>query len=110
MRLLRLLILIKMTYGNFLSATLPVSLRCREDLCRRVFNLLDRNQDGFIDHRDLAATFLSRGEMGSEDLRRLCSQAIAEVSSSSQLGFDEFLRLMVGSNSPIAATGFDGAL
>merc|ERR1719198_1858448 len=34
------------TYGDFLAATLPRTLRCREDLCRRVFTLMDRNRDG----------------------------------------------------------------
>merc|ERR1712183_1237130 len=84
------------TYGNFLSATLPLSLRCREDLCQRVFHLLDRNHDGFIDQDDLMATFLSKERMRDREFCKLCRSAITEVSGSSEklrLNFEEFLSI-----------------
>lgn len=99
------------TYSHFLSATLPLSLRCREDLCRRVFNLLDQNRDGFLDHDDLEAIFLSvdsrEGRSGVR-LRQLCRKAIIEISGSpskTRIRFEDFLLVMVGSNSPIVASG-----
>ena len=98
------------TYGNFLAATLPQSLRCRVDLCQRVFRLLDQNRDGFIDEDDLAVTFLCKDKMGHKGFRKLCSQAILEVSGSDEktkIDFDDFLRIMVGANSPITAAGFE---
>jgi serine/threonine protein kinase len=85
------------TYGNFLAATLPHSLRCREDLCRRVFSLLDHNHDGFIDQDDLAATFLSKNKRKNAEFMKLCREAIIEVSGSPdrlQIDLDEFLHAM----------------
>lgn len=99
------------TYSSFLAATLPLSFRCREDLLRRVFNLLDRNGDGYIDEQDLAATFLSDKQKSETKFHELCSQAIVEVSGSAQkkqINFDEFLFIMIGNNKPIAADGFGG--
>eukprot|EP00913_Durusdinium_trenchii_P015872 g14917.t1 len=42
------------TYIEFLSATLPNKIRCNETFCRRVFELMDRNDDGYIDASDLS--------------------------------------------------------
>merc|ERR1740138_638079 len=82
------------TYGNFLAATLPHSLRCKEDLCRRVFSLLDQNHDGFIDQDDLAATFLSKEKQRNPIFLKLCRQAIIELpglAGKERLDIDEFL-------------------
>jgi len=92
-------------FGEFLAATLPDALRCKESLCRRVFSLLDRNRDGFIDQDDLAATFLGHNERHDRALKSLCGEMLAEVCSSSEtprLDFDELFHIILAGSTPIS--------
>jgi len=98
------------TYGDFLTATMPLSLRRREDLCRRAFRLFDHNKDGLIDEEDLAATFLGQEERDKESLLNLCRQAITEVSDSNEFGpeklsidFEQFFRIILNGHKAIFA-------
>merc|ERR1719461_186319 len=87
------------TYGDFLAATLPRKLRCRKDLCQRVFKLLDRNRDGVIDYQDLESIFLSRDERGSHSYKRLIRQAMeaaAGTCHAPKLNLEGFLKLVLG--------------
>lgn len=77
------------TYIEFLSATLPRSIRCDENFCRRVFEMVDRNGDGFIDASDLSQAF-----MAGEDHRGVCRESLAEVSQSERISWEQFLKLM----------------
>jgi len=98
------------SFGTFLAATLPKTVRLREDLCRHAFNLLDQNHDGFIDQQDLAVVFGSEEKKSTKELNYLregCRQSIIEVSGSSKevrLDFDTFFKAIVGSPSSIAST------
>jgi len=97
------------TYSDFLAATLPRALRCREDLCQRVFSLLDRNGDGVIDSDDLESIFLSRDEQGSRSYTRLCRNAMEEAAGTShapKLKFDGFLQLVLGGRKVIPKKPF----
>merc|ERR1711862_997662 len=99
------------TYTNYLAATLPETLRCREDLCHTVFSLMDRNRDGYIDESDLAVTFMSNEKRNDAAFLKLCRDAMIEASGSPdklRLDFDEFLRIVVGNQEPITAKGFEG--
>lgn len=87
------------TYSDFLAATLPQTLRCREDLCLRAFTLLDRNRDGVIGSDDLESIFLSRDEQSSEDFQTLIGEAMQEAAGTSEnpnLNFEDFLKLVLG--------------
>lgn len=99
------------TYNSFLAATMPVCLRCREDLSRRVFNFMDKDKDGVIGVSDVATTFLSTENQNDEKYIKLCRDAVTEISGScnkKQIGFEEFLNHIVGSNSIIAGEYFEG--
>jgi len=92
-------------FGEFLAATLPDALRCSESVCRRVFGLLDRNRDGFIDQDDVAATFLAGTVKHDSAHLNLCREMLIEVCSSSQdarLDFDEFYRMILAGSTPIS--------
>jgi len=77
------------TYIEFLSATLPPSIRCNEQFCRRVFEMIDRNGDDFIDASDLSQAF-----MAGNDHRGVCRESLAEVNQNEKISWDEFLKMM----------------
>ncbi|CAK9023983.1 Calcium-dependent protein kinase 32 [Durusdinium trenchii] len=78
------------TYIEFLSATLPNKIRCNETFCRRVFELMDRNDDGYIDASDL-----SQALMAGNDHRGVCRESLAEVSQQEErISWQQFLTLM----------------
>ncbi|CAE7434394.1 CPK3 [Symbiodinium natans] len=76
------------TYIEFLSATLPRKARGDRNFCRRVFEILDRNRDGFIDASDLAQAFYS-----GKDEKGVCSESLAEICDG-QLSWKDFFELM----------------
>jgi len=103
------------TYGDFLAATLPHSLRCKEDLCRMVFSRLDQNRDGFIDSDDLVTVFLSdkSGEKSDERNLELCREALAEVASCDEvdrIDFAKFFDLMKGGHASAGSNGIDAVV
>lgn len=78
------------TYLEFLSATLPETIRFDEPLLRTVFGHLDRNQDGAVDAEDLAAAFRH-----GRDPDHVCREALREVCpGDARLSWPDFLRLM----------------
>lgn len=79
------------SYVEFLSATLPECVRRKENLCRVVFNILDRDADGFITIRDLATAFRH-----GEDKEGVCIETLAEVCGpGGRLTYDMFRALIV---------------
>jgi len=87
-------------YVEFLSATLPASVKFSEGLIRRVFDHLDRNRDGHLDARDLAEAFRH-----GRDPDRVCVEALAQVcNGSATLSWPAFRSLM-GLPEAIAAGG-----
>jgi len=94
-------------YCDFLAATLPRSLRCREDLCRRSFIMMDHNRDGVIDYDDLESVFLSRDEKEGPEFKRLVRDAMEEaagIGDAPKLEWDDFLSLVLGGHQVIPET------
>merc|ERR1712032_1198893 len=98
------------TYKWFLAATMPRSLRCRQDLCRRAFTLLDQNRDGVIDIDDLESVFLSKDEQDSHTYKTLIRNALEEaalressdaLSADPKLDFEAFSRLVLAGSQVI---------
>lgn len=78
------------TYLEFLSATLPRTIRCDERLVRIVFQHLDRGHDGYIDADDLAEAFKH-----GLDRDKICRHALEQVSGRGRkLSWQAFWRLM----------------
>jgi len=88
------------SFGEFLAATLPQSLRSREDLNRLVFDLFDQDKDGFISMGDIVEAFLDKHDQQDEDKLSQCRQLIAETSNSNRMGveFDTFFAMMKGAH------------
>merc|ERR1711972_1223347 len=84
------------SFCTFLSATLPHSFRRNGDLCKKVFNLLDQNADGFIDEEDLKATFIARTAQPDTSFDSVFTAVLAEVTGGrkDRLDFAEFFRVM----------------
>jgi len=79
-------------YVEFLSATLPKSVRRNERLCREVFDMLDHGGDGHIDAADLAAAFRT-----SKDRESVCARALEEVCGpEGRLSWPAFRELLRG--------------
>jgi calcium-dependent protein kinase len=82
------------SYTEFLSATLPRSVRSNQALLRELFKGIDRNNDGYIDAQDLAEIFLR----GGSDTDGACRAALLEVvgprSPMPRLGWQELLELI----------------
>lgn len=86
------------TFVEFLSATLPRSVRCNQQILRRVFDIIDRDGDGFITARDLAAAF-RQGRLDDGVCQAALAEACAGNRRNHRISWEEFRALLMDTRS-----------
>merc|ERR1719420_451798 len=85
-------------YTEFLAATLDKAVYMKESVCWQAFRVFDKNGDGKIDKKEIAA-LLNNPE---SDVAKMAGSDLAEIikdidsNGDGEIDFEEFMKMMKG--------------
>merc|ERR1719453_207555 len=83
-------------YTEFLAATLDKKVYMAEDVCWQAFRIFDRNGDGKIDKKEIAAVLNDDGVQGAaaKDMAEIMAEI--DKNGDGEIDFQEFMQMMRG--------------
>jgi calcium-dependent protein kinase len=93
-------------YTEFLAATLDKKVYMAEDVCWQAFRIFDRNGDGKIDKKEIAAVLNDDGVQGAaaKDMAEIMAEI--DKNGDGEIDFQEFMQMMRGGTDlPVSAGG-----
>jgi len=83
-------------YTEFLAATLDKKVYMAEDVCWQAFRIFDRNGDGKIDKKEIAAVLNDDGVQGAAAKDMADIMAEIDKNGDGEIDFQEFMQMMRG--------------